>query len=83
METPVELFDWMINDTTLRGSKKDDNGCWMSTSPKPLSFSSQTRIVELEGGEKFLIKKENICKALGLDKKSETTLNRLSNNLSK
>ena len=83
METPVELFDWMINDTILRGSKKDDNGYWMSTSPKPLSFSPQTRIVELEGGEKFLIKKENICKALGLDKKSETTLNRLSNNISK
>lgn len=81
MEPPVELFDWIINDNTLRGTKKDDNGCWMSTSPKPLAFSPQTRIVKLEGGEKYLIKKENICKALGLDKKSETTLNRLSNNL--
>ena len=78
METPVELFDWMINDNTLRGSKKDDNGSWMSTSPKPLSFSPQTRIVELEGGEKFLIKKETICKALGLDKKSDIILTRLS-----
>ena len=58
METPVELFDWIINDNTLRGSKKDDDGCWMSTSPKPLSFSPQTRIVELEGGAKFLIKKD-------------------------
>lgn len=84
MEKPVvELFDWMINDNTLRGTKKDDNGCWMSSSPKPLSFSPQTRIVELEGGEKFLIKKENMCKALGLDKKSENILIRLSNNLSK
>lgn len=83
MGTPVELFDWMINDNTLRGSKKDDNGCWMSTSPTPLSFSPQTRIVELKGGEKFIIKKETICKALGLDKKSENTLNKLSNNLLK
>jgi hypothetical protein len=79
MEKIVELFDWMINDKTLRGSKKDDNGCWMSSSPKPLFFSPQTRIIELEGGEKYLIKKENICKALGLDKKSENTLNRLQN----
>ena len=79
MEKIVELFDWMINDKTLRGSKKDDNGCWMSSSPKPLFFSPQTRIIELEGGEKYLIKKENICKALGLDKKSEITLNRLQN----
>ena len=78
METPVEIFDWIINDNTLRGSKKDDDGCWMSTSQKPLSFSPQTRIVELEGGAKFLIKKETICKAIGLDKKSENTLNRLS-----
>lgn len=83
METTVELFDWIINDNTLRGSKKDDNGCWMSNSPKPLSFSPQTRIVELQGGEKFLIKKETICKALGLEKKSENTLIRLSNNLLK
>ena len=83
MEIPVELFDWIINDNTLRGSKKDDNGCWMSSSPKPLSFSPQTRIVELEGGEKFIIKKETMCKALGLEKKSEITLNRLSNILTK
>ena len=83
MGTPVELFDWIINDNTLRGSKNDDNGCWMSTSPKPLSFSPQTRIVELEGGNRFIIKKETICKALGLDKKSENTLNKLSNNLLK
>lgn len=83
METPVELFDWIINDNTLRGSKKNDNGCWMSSSPKPISFLPQTRIVELEGGEKFIIKKETMCKALGLEKKSENTLNRLSNILTK
>lgn len=81
MEKIVELFDWMINDKTLRGSKKDDNGCWMSSSPKPLFFYPQTRIIELEGGEKYMIKKENICKALGLDKKSEITLNRLQNKI--
>jgi hypothetical protein len=78
MEPTIELFDWMINDNILRGSKKDDNGLWMKTSEKPLFFSPQTRIVELEGGEKFLIKKETICKALGLDKKSETILTRLA-----
>jgi hypothetical protein len=83
MENPVELFDWIINDNTLRGSKKDDNGCWMSTSSKPVSFLPQTRIVELEGGEKFIIKKETMCKALGLEKKSENTLNRLSTILTK
>lgn len=81
MEKIVELFDWMINDKTLRGSKKDDNGCWMSTSPKPLFFSPQSRIIELEGGEKYLIKKENMCKALGLDKKSEIALNALQNKI--
>ena len=83
MEPPVELFDWIINDNALRGSKKDDNGCWMNSSPKPISFSPQTRIVELAGGEKFIIKKETMCKALGLEKKSENTLNRLSTILTK
>jgi hypothetical protein len=83
MEKIVELFDWIITDKTLRGSKKDDNGYWMSTSPKPLYFCPQTRIAELYGGEKFLIKKETICRALGLDKKSETILNLLPNNIAK
>ena len=40
MEKIVELFDWIITDNTLRGSKKDDNGIWMSSSTKPLYFAA-------------------------------------------
>ena len=47
---------------------------WVSQSPKPIFFTPSTRIIEVEGGDSFLIKKENGCKAIGLDKKSEKFL---------
>jgi hypothetical protein len=73
----VELFDWMINANCLRGSKANDNGCWMSCSEKPTFFCEKTRIVELADGQRFLISKKTVCKALGLDKQSEKILNEL------
>jgi hypothetical protein len=75
MQQVVELFDWIINPNTLRGSKKDDNGMWMHTSEKPIFFSPTSRIIELADGKQFLIKKENACKALNMDKTAEKTLN--------
>ena len=76
---PIELFYWLINDTNLRGSMKDDKGYWMTTSPKPINFDPVTRIVELEHNLKFIIKKSTICKALGLNKLSEKVLTKLVN----
>lgn len=73
----VELFDWIINPKSLRGSKKDDEGMWMNNSEKPKYFSPQSRIVELEDGKQFLIKKETSCSALNLDKTSEKLLTAL------
>ena len=71
----VELFDWMINTKTLRGSKKGDNGMWMHTSEKPICFYPASRIIELADGKKYLIKKETACKALYMDKSAEKILN--------
>ncbi len=73
----VELFDWIINPKSLRGSKKNDEGMWMNNSEKPKYFSPQSRIVELEDGKQFLIKKETSCSALNLDKTSEKLLTAL------
>ena len=73
----VELFDWIINAKSLRGSKKDDQGMWMNNSEKPKYFSPQSRIVELDDGKQFLIKKETSCAALNLDKTSEKLLTAL------
>lgn len=73
----VELFDWIINSKTLRGSKKDDQGMWMSQSEKPKFFCPITRIVELDDGKQFLIKKETSCSALQLDKSSDKLLSAL------
>jgi hypothetical protein len=77
MQRIVELFDWIITNKSVRGSKQNDNGLWMSNSCKPIYFTPNTRIIEVHGGETFLIKKENCCKAIGLDKKSEKWLNEL------
>lgn len=73
----VELFDWIINMKMLRGSKKDDQGLWMNNSEKPKYFCANTRIVELEDGKQFLIKKETSCTALNLSKSSEKLLTSL------
>lgn len=73
----VELFDWIINSKNLRGSKKEDQGMWMNQSEKPKFFCPHSRVVELEDGKQFLIKKENSCSALQLDKASDKLLSSL------
>ena len=75
----IELFDWMVNKKHLRGSKLNDNGIWMHTSSKPKTFCQLSRVIELEDGTKFLIKRTTACKALGLDKASELALVELTN----
>jgi hypothetical protein len=72
-----ELFDWIVNSKHVRGSRRGDLGLWMHNSAKPKLFNPKTRIVELDNGERYLIKKETICKALGMDKASEMVLGAL------
>jgi hypothetical protein len=71
---PIELFDWIANKHNIRGSKPGDLGVWLHTSAKPVSFCPLTRVVVLEDGNRFLLQKKTICKALGLDKMSEQAL---------
>ena len=73
----VELFDWILNENCIRGSKIDDLGIWVNNSAKPLRFCPTTRTIELKDGTKYIIKQKTICKAIGLDKKSEKVLNSL------
>ena len=74
----IELFDWIVYNNCIKGSKLNDNGMWLSTTNKPITFNNSTRIIMLEDGKKYLIKRETVCKALGLDKKSEKILGELS-----
>jgi len=74
---PIELFDWIVNIKHVRGSRKGDVGAWIYTSAAPKAFDSKTRIVELADGVRYVLKKETICKALGLDKMSEAILGAL------
>lgn len=69
-----ELFDWIVNKNHVRGSRKGDHGLWIHSGAKPKFFCPKTRIVELEDGVRYTIKKETICKALGMDKTSEAVL---------
>jgi hypothetical protein len=73
----VELFDWIANNKNVRGSKPNDGGMWQQNSDKPKYFSPATRVIELEDGSRYLIKKETMSKALGLDKVSENVLRSL------
>ena len=73
----IELFDWFVNNKHVRGSKPNDGGIWQHSSAKPKYFSPATRVIELEDGARYLIKKETMSKALGLDKVSEGVLRTL------
>ena len=77
MKKAVELMDWIVNEKSVRGSRPNDNGLWISHSPKPLSFCPQTRIITVENGDSFLLNKNTVCKAIGLDKKSDSILAKL------
>lgn len=70
----VELFDWIVNNKHVRGSRRNDSGLWIHNGSKPKFFCPKTRVVELEDGTRYLIKRETACKALGLDKTSEQIL---------
>lgn len=70
----VELFDWIVNSKHVRGSRRDDCGLWLHNSAMPKYFNPVMRIIELEDGATFTIKKNTACKALGMDKSSEAKL---------
>ena len=70
----VELFDWIVNHKHVRGSRRNDCGLWIHNGAKPKYFCPKTRIVELDDGLRYLIKRETACKALALDKTSEQIL---------
>ena len=70
----IELFDWIVNSKHVRGSRRDDGGLWLHNSSTPKYFNPITRVVELEDGTNYLIKKNTVCKALLMDKPSEAKL---------
>jgi len=70
----TELFDWIVNNKHVRGSRRNDCGLWLHNSAMPKYFNPDNRIVELEDGSCYLLKKNTVCKALGLDKISEAKL---------
>jgi hypothetical protein len=91
MTTPIELYDWILNKNRVRGSVKGDNGFWIcgannegdmiNYSPEneqPISFDTKTRILIIKDGTKYIIHKNTMCKALGLNKQSEYVLTTLS-----
>ena len=92
---PIELFDWILNENRVRGSIKGRGGFWLCGSKtcddilsyyeadpdfeKPIRFNQKTRIIELKNGAKYIINKDTICKALGLNKQSEKILKMIPN----
>jgi hypothetical protein len=72
--TIYELFDWIASKKHIRGSRRGDGGLWVHSGATPRSFCPKTRIVVLDDGVRYLLKKETCCKALGMDKTSEIIL---------
>ena len=77
MVKEVELFDWIVNEKNVRGTRMNDNGLWLHTSAKPTYFDPITRILILEDKSKYLLQKSTICKALGINKNSDKILSNL------
>ena len=72
-----ELYDWIASKKHIRGSRRGDGGLWVHSGATPLSFCPKTRIVVLDDGVRYLLRKETCCKALGMDKTSEIVLGAL------
>ena len=72
-----ELFDWIASKKHIRGSRRGDGGLWVHSGATPRSFCPKTRIVVLDDGVRYLLRKETCCKALGMDKTSEIVLGAL------
>jgi hypothetical protein len=74
MENTEELFDWILNQNCVRGSRPNDQGCWINTSAPPAFFVPRTRQLTLTDGKTYIINRTTACKAFGLDKKGEIIL---------
>jgi hypothetical protein len=70
----VELFDWLVNAQCVRGSRPKDGGLWVSGSAAPVAFDAGLRIVTLEDGRRYRLRKETAAKVLGLNKAAEVFL---------
>ena len=77
MVKEIELFDWIVNEKNVRGTRINDNGLWLHTSTKPTFFDPVNRILILEDKSKYLLQKSTICKALGINKNSDKILLKL------
>lgn len=79
-ENAVELFDWIVSIRNVRGSIIGDNGLWINETPKPKYFDHIKRILYLEDGTKYLIKKNTASNAKKIAKVSENILKSLPTN---
>jgi len=76
---PAKLFDWIVNEKSVRGSRQGDKGNWQYDSARPVAFNPVSRVVRLSDGKEFLIAKDTICGVGDLAKQSERILASLSN----
>ena len=89
----IELHDWILSINRVRGSVAGDGGLWLCganndgdminynpENEKPVFFDPTTSIIQVANGNKYIIKKKTICKALDLHKISDAILKRLPRN---
>lgn len=72
------LYDWILSDSCIRGSRKNDAGVWISTSPKPIHYDPNTNILTLENKKQYRIYRDDVCKALQLHMNSFKVMEILS-----
>jgi hypothetical protein len=75
----IVLYDWIVTEDCVRGSREGDSGFWLSTSPKPKSFDPDNRILTLVNGTKYILYRENVCKVGKIPSNSERILSSLPN----
>jgi hypothetical protein len=68
------LYDWIVSEKSVRGSRTNDGGLWQSTSTPPISYDPETCTVTTKDGKKYRIYSDDICKAAHVDIKSMKVL---------
>jgi hypothetical protein len=68
------LYDWIISEKSVRGSRNNDMGQWQSSSAPPIAYDRNEYVVMTADKKKYCVFPQDICKAANVHIKSAQVL---------
>ena len=70
----VILYDWIISEKSVRGTRTGDGGLWQSSSAAPIAYDKAQCVVMTADKKMYLVFPQDICKAANVHIKSAQVL---------